>query len=94
MSTVISLLKYIVRIFTEQSQFYFLSYEHQTNNLLLMLQKSNPMSEEEYLKPARSAVEPKSQSVFQEQIRAERESFKAVFDKRRQRIGGFNVDEE
>ncbi|GJY32219.1 YLP motif-containing protein 1 [Tanacetum coccineum] len=56
--------------------------------------KSNPVSEEEYLKPARSAVEPKSQSVFQEQIRAERESFKAVFDKRRQRIGAFNVDEE
>nr|GEV60627.1 YLP motif-containing protein 1 [Tanacetum cinerariifolium] len=56
--------------------------------------KSNPVSEEEYLKPARTAVEPKSQSVFQEQIRAERESFKAVFDKRRQRIGGFNVDEE
>ncbi|PWA73215.1 YLP motif-containing protein 1 [Artemisia annua] len=56
--------------------------------------KSNPLSEEECVKPARSAVEPKSRSVFQEQIRAERESFKAVFDKRRQRIGVFNGDEE
>ncbi|KAI3685148.1 hypothetical protein L6452_34383 [Arctium lappa] len=57
--------------------------------------KSNPLSEEEYLKPAQKTVEPKSQNVFQERIRAERESFKAVFDKRQQRrIGGFNVDDE
>ncbi|MFS7912365.1 putative YLP motif-containing protein [Helianthus anomalus] len=56
--------------------------------------KSNPLSEEEYVKSSQNAVEPRTQSVFQERIRAERESFKAVFDKRRQRIGGFNVDEE
>ncbi|KAI7724991.1 hypothetical protein M8C21_032716 [Ambrosia artemisiifolia] len=56
--------------------------------------KSNPLSEEEYIKPSRNAVEPRTQSVFQERIRAERESFKAVFDKRRQRIGGFNMDDE
>ncbi|KAD6119353.1 hypothetical protein E3N88_10624 [Mikania micrantha] len=55
--------------------------------------KSNPLSEE-YLKTAESYVGPKTQSVFQDRIRAERESFKAVFDKRRQRIGGFNMDEE
>ncbi|KAJ9560153.1 hypothetical protein OSB04_005313 [Centaurea solstitialis] len=47
--------------------------------------KSNPLSEEEYLKPAQKTAEPKSQNVFQERIRAERESFKAVFDKRQQR---------
>ncbi|KAI7724989.1 hypothetical protein M8C21_032714 [Ambrosia artemisiifolia] len=56
--------------------------------------KSNPLSEEEYIKPSRNAVEPITQSVFQERIRAERESFKAVFDKRRQRISGFNMDDE
>lgn len=56
--------------------------------------KSNPLSEEDYVKPAQNAVQLKNQNVFQEQIRAERESFKAVFDKRRQRIGGFNMDEE
>ncbi|XP_071715687.1 uncharacterized protein [Rutidosis leptorrhynchoides] len=57
--------------------------------------KSNPLSEEEYIKPARKFVEPKSQNVFQERIRAERESFKAVFDnKRKQRIGGLNMDDE
>ncbi|XP_076893265.1 uncharacterized protein LOC143545230 [Bidens hawaiensis] len=56
--------------------------------------KSNPLAEEEYIKPAQIAVEPSIQSVFQKQIRAERQSFKAVFDKRRQRIGGFNIDDE
>nr|XP_043635824.1 uncharacterized protein LOC122606976 [Erigeron canadensis] len=55
--------------------------------------KSNPLLEA-YLKPANNIVESKRQNVFHEQIRAERESFKAVFDKRRQRIGGFNIDEE
>ncbi|KAI3513465.1 hypothetical protein L1887_20799 [Cichorium endivia] len=52
--------------------------------------KSNPLSEDEHIKP----IEPKSQNVFQERMRAERESFKDVFDKRRQRIGGFNMDDE
>ncbi|KAK9073190.1 hypothetical protein SSX86_007514 [Deinandra increscens subsp. villosa] len=56
--------------------------------------KSNPLSEEEYLNTTQNAVEPKTQNVFKERIRAERESFKAVFDRRRQRIGGFNMDEE
>ncbi|CAI9266707.1 unnamed protein product [Lactuca saligna] len=45
--------------------------------------KSNPLSEEECIK---GGVESKGQNVFQERIRAERESFKAVFDKRRHRI--------
>ncbi|XP_023739277.1 uncharacterized protein LOC111887344 isoform X1 [Lactuca sativa] len=55
--------------------------------------KSNPLSEEDCIK---GGVESTSQNVFQERIRAECESFKAVFEKRRHRIGGFNfnVDEE
>ncbi|KAG4932758.1 hypothetical protein JHK87_046760 [Glycine soja] len=36
----------------------------------------------------------KKHSIFQEQIRAERESFKAVFDRRRHRIGGLDVEED
>ncbi|XP_019451155.1 PREDICTED: YLP motif-containing protein 1 isoform X2 [Lupinus angustifolius] len=54
--------------------------------------KSNPLPEEESSR--RNSVEPRRHSVFQEQIRAEHESFKAVFDKRRQRIGGLDVEEE
>ncbi|XP_061346603.1 uncharacterized protein LOC133292228 [Gastrolobium bilobum] len=54
--------------------------------------KSNPLPEEE--SPTRNNVEPKKHSIFEERIRAERESFKAVFDRRRQRIGGLDVEEE
>ncbi|KAF7123758.1 hypothetical protein RHSIM_Rhsim12G0159100 [Rhododendron simsii] len=53
---------------------------------------SNPVPEEPV--STRSTGKSKGQSVFQERIRAERESFKAVFDKRRQRIRGLNLEEE
>uniref|UniRef100_A0A803P8U3 YLP motif-containing protein 1 n=1 Tax=Cannabis sativa TaxID=3483 RepID=A0A803P8U3_CANSA len=48
--------------------------------------KSNPLSEDCF-KPRKSSGEPKQQSVFQEQLRAEHESFKAVFSRRQQRKG-------
>lgn len=51
---------------------------------IIYLQKSNPLSEEE--SPTQNIAEPKKHSTFQERIRAERESFKAVFDGRRPRI--------
>ncbi|KAE9602172.1 hypothetical protein Lalb_Chr12g0196731 [Lupinus albus] len=54
--------------------------------------KSNPLPEEESSR--RNSVEPRRHNVFQEQIRAEHESFKAVFDRRRQRVGGLDVEEE
>ncbi|KAL6973319.1 hypothetical protein U1Q18_027499 [Sarracenia purpurea var. burkii] len=54
--------------------------------------KSNPLSEDHF--STQNSGKPKGQSVFQERIRAERESFRAVFDKRRQRIGGFDTEEE
>ncbi|KAG8379131.1 hypothetical protein BUALT_Bualt07G0056300 [Buddleja alternifolia] len=38
--------------------------------------------------------ESRMRNMFQEQLRAERESFKAVFDKRKQRIRGIGVDDE
>lgn len=53
--------------------------------------KSNPLPKEE--SPTRNSVEPKKRSTFQERIRAERESFKAVFDGRRPRIG-LDVEED
>ncbi|CAI9757518.1 unnamed protein product [Fraxinus pennsylvanica] len=55
--------------------------------------KSNPLPDEDKLSSQRS-VKSKRQNVFQEQLRAERESFRAVFDKRRQRIGRLDLDEE
>ncbi|XP_068464684.1 uncharacterized protein [Phaseolus vulgaris] len=54
--------------------------------------KSNPLPEEDI--PSRNSVESKKHSIFQERIRAERESFKAVFDRRRHRIGGLDVEED
>ncbi|KAK7265772.1 hypothetical protein RJT34_33395 [Clitoria ternatea] len=54
--------------------------------------KSNPLPEED--SPTRNSVEPKKHNIFQERIRAERESFKAVFDRRRHRIGGLDVEED
>ncbi|KAG6635395.1 hypothetical protein CIPAW_11G039300 [Carya illinoinensis] len=58
------------------------------------LQESNPIPEEEIPAPTHNAVESKRQSTFQERLRAEQESFKVVFDRRRQRIGGLGVEEE
>ncbi|PON34679.1 YLP motif-containing protein [Parasponia andersonii] len=49
--------------------------------------KSNPLHEEDRLAPTESNGGPKRQSLFQEQLQAERESFKAVFFRRQQRIG-------
>ncbi|KAI4343843.1 hypothetical protein L6164_011145 [Bauhinia variegata] len=54
--------------------------------------KSNPLPEKES-PTTLGNVEPKKQSIFQERIRAERESFKAVFDRRRQRIGGLDLED-
>jgi len=56
------------------------------------LQKSNPLSEEE--RPTSTEGVGKSkQSIFQERLRVEHESFKAVFDRRKQRIGGLDSEE-
>ncbi|XP_057806396.1 uncharacterized protein LOC131021290 isoform X2 [Salvia miltiorrhiza] len=55
--------------------------------------KSNPLPEDEKLNE-RYTGEPRRRNVFQEQLRAERESFRAVFDKRKHRIRGLAVDEE
>ncbi|XAR50085.1 hypothetical protein NMG60_11004318 [Bertholletia excelsa] len=54
--------------------------------------KSNPLPEDQG--PTWSVGESNRQSIFQERLRAERESFRAVFDKRRQRIRGLELDEE
>ncbi|KAL3845983.1 hypothetical protein ACJIZ3_003386 [Penstemon smallii] len=53
--------------------------------------KSNPLPEEEKL--TQRIVKLRRQNIFQEQLRAERESFRAVFDKRK-RISGLDLDEE
>ncbi|KAH7550345.1 hypothetical protein JRO89_XS13G0175000 [Xanthoceras sorbifolium] len=56
--------------------------------------KSNPLPKEESPTSTYSTGKSKKQTVFQEQLRAERESFKAVFDRRRYRIGGLDLEEE
>lgn len=56
------------------------------------LQKSNPLPEEE--KHTHRSGEPRRRNIFQEQLRAEHESFKAVFDKKKHRIGRLDVAEE
>ncbi|CAN1753757.1 YLP motif-containing protein 1 [Linum perenne] len=58
--------------------------------------KANPLPEEEASnsKPAQSSRKSRRQSAFQDRLRAEQESFKAVFDRRKQRIGVLDVDEE
>ncbi|VVB17795.1 unnamed protein product [Arabis nemorensis] len=48
--------------------------------------KSNPLSEEESRALADAIGKAKVRGIFQDQLRAERESFKAVFDKRHVRI--------
>lgn len=54
--------------------------------------KSNPLAEDGA--STQNAGESKRQSVFQERIRAEHESFRIVFDKRRRQIGGLGLEEE
>ena len=56
-----------------------------------IVQKSNPLPKESSYLPRKSSGEPKS--VFQEQLRAEHELFKAIFSKRQQRIG-LDLDDE
>lgn len=46
------------------------------------MQKSNPLSEAESRALADAIGKAKVRGIFQDQLRAERESFKAVFDKR------------
>lgn len=59
------------------------------------LQKSNPLPEEyQYRGSNQNSNESKKHSRFEERLRAESESFKVVFDKRRQRIGGLDWEEE
>ncbi|XP_048500187.1 uncharacterized protein LOC104894104 isoform X2 [Beta vulgaris subsp. vulgaris] len=55
-------------------------------------QNANPLLEENAA--TRKSEETKKHNMFQERLRAEQESFKAVFDKRRQRIGGLAADED
>ncbi|KAF8408056.1 hypothetical protein HHK36_007197 [Tetracentron sinense] len=56
--------------------------------------KSNPLLEEYNAGSNEMSGGSKTRCLFQEQLRAESESFRAVFDRRRQRIGGFDVDDE
>ncbi|KAJ9163651.1 hypothetical protein P3X46_023296 [Hevea brasiliensis] len=56
--------------------------------------KSNPLPKDGSLTSTHSMGESRRQSTFQERLRAEHESFKAVFDKRRRRIGGLDLEEE
>ena len=58
------------------------------------MQKSNPLTEKDNLPLVKKKLESPRQNVFQEQLRAERESFKAIFEKRKQRIGGLGTDED
>lgn len=53
---------------------------------------TNPLPQED--SSTRNSAEPKKNNTFQDRIRAERESFKAVFDRRRHRIGGLNVEDD
>ncbi|XP_077240463.1 uncharacterized protein LOC143881327 isoform X2 [Tasmannia lanceolata] len=54
---------------------------------------SNPLPIEDAIESSNSSM-PKSRTTFLEHLRAERESFKAVFDRRRQRIGGLEMENE
>ncbi|KAK9090643.1 hypothetical protein Sjap_023820 [Stephania japonica] len=56
--------------------------------------KSNPLPEEVNTVTIEHGWGSKIRSVFEEQLRAERESFRAVFDRRRHRIGGLEAEEE
>lgn len=54
--------------------------------------KSNPLPMEDAT--SRKSEETKKHSMFKERLRAEQESFRAVFDRRRQRIGGLGAEED
>uniref|UniRef100_A0A803L927 YLP motif-containing protein 1 n=1 Tax=Chenopodium quinoa TaxID=63459 RepID=A0A803L927_CHEQI len=54
--------------------------------------KSNPLPKEEAT--AGNSRETKKHTMFQERQRAEQESFRAVFDRRRHRIGGLDPEED
>ncbi|XP_030531175.1 uncharacterized protein LOC115741429 isoform X1 [Rhodamnia argentea] len=56
--------------------------------------KSNPLPEDDNLMASHRGELKRQRSTFQERIRAERESFKVVFDRRRHRIGGLDLEEE
>lgn len=57
------------------------------------MQKSNPLPEDEKL-TQRHGGELRIRNIFQQQLRAEHESFRAVFDKRKHRISGLIADDE
>lgn len=61
-----------------------------------MSKDSNPLPEEETASESdhSSSGESKRRTIFLEHLRAERESFRAVFDRRRQRIGGFDLEDD
>lgn len=65
---------------------------------LTLKQKSNPLSEEEKRSSSSSSSHNmegwKKHKVFNERLRAEHESFRAVFDKRRHRIGGLAAEDD
>ncbi|GAB2221115.1 hypothetical protein Droror1_Dr00012283 [Drosera rotundifolia] len=56
--------------------------------------KSNPLSEEDAPPSSQGSADTKQHHMFEERLRAERQSFKAVFDRKRQRVGGFDADDE
>ncbi|GAB4825224.1 hypothetical protein Ancab_008099 [Ancistrocladus abbreviatus] len=55
---------------------------------------SNPLPEEDTSASSKKTGETKRRRLFQEQLRAESESFRAIFDRRRQRIGGLDAEDE
>ncbi|KAI4303884.1 hypothetical protein MLD38_039469 [Melastoma candidum] len=56
--------------------------------------KSNPLPKDEKLTQNYDGSGIKRKNVFQEQLLAEQESFKAVFERRRQRLGGLNAEDD
>ncbi|KAG0462937.1 hypothetical protein HPP92_021413 [Vanilla planifolia] len=57
--------------------------------------KTNPLPEDDAVGETTGKKNTETKRRFNEQMRAERESFRAVFDRRRQRIGGlFSADDE
>ncbi|KAJ0960986.1 hypothetical protein J5N97_001064 [Dioscorea zingiberensis] len=55
---------------------------------------SNPLQDEDSPEAAGRNSGSELKKRFHDQLRAERDSFKAVFDKRKQRIGGFHDSED
>ncbi|KAL9255617.1 hypothetical protein AKJ16_DCAP04785 [Drosera capensis] len=58
------------------------------------MRRSNPLSEEDAPPSSQGSADMKQHHMFEERLLAERQSFKAVFDRKRQRIGGFDADDE